>query len=102
MGLSASEETLPYQLYAQHRTTSRTFALCFRVGGGVLTLGGVDPVLHQHYLHPHHLGTAATATGAGAGGGTQRRVASKGASEETASTKRVRDNSCTRHTSCTH
>lgn len=47
MGLSASDETLPFQLHNKQITTSKMFALCFRIGGGVLTLGGADPTLHR-------------------------------------------------------
>jgi len=50
MGLSASEETLPFQLYKNQLTTTKLFTLCFRVGGGILTLGGVDPALNQYKL----------------------------------------------------
>jgi hypothetical protein len=46
MGMSAADDTLPHQLVAQRVTTTRTFALCFSVDGGVMTLGGVDPRLH--------------------------------------------------------
>jgi hypothetical protein len=46
MGLSAAEETLPFQLYQQRITSSRIFALCFRIGGGLMTLGGVDMSLN--------------------------------------------------------
>jgi len=43
LGLSNSPDALPYQLKAKGITTTSTFALCFRVGGGILTLGGMDP-----------------------------------------------------------
>ena len=43
LGLSNSYDALPYQLKAKGITTTSTFALCFRVGGGILTLGGMDP-----------------------------------------------------------
>lgn len=48
MGLSASDETLPFQLHQNGITPSRLFSLCFRIGGGVLTLGGFDPSLHRY------------------------------------------------------
>lgn len=48
MGLSASEETLPFQLFNKQIVPTKLFALCFRVGGGVFTLGGVDVSLHNH------------------------------------------------------
>jgi len=43
LGLSNSPDALPYQLKAKGITTTSTFALSFRVGGGILTLGGMDP-----------------------------------------------------------
>jgi len=46
MGLSPSKYSLPYLLWARGVTASRMFALCFRQGGGILTLGGVDQRLH--------------------------------------------------------
>lgn len=42
LGLSNSPDTLPNQLVSKGVTTSSTFALCFRIGGGIMTLGGVD------------------------------------------------------------
>lgn len=47
MGMSAAGNTLPFQLMEQHITKTKVFALCFRIGGGVLTLGGMDPTLHK-------------------------------------------------------
>jgi Eukaryotic aspartyl protease len=47
MGMSASEDTIPHLLVTQQITKSRIFALCFSIGGGVLTLGGVDQTLHK-------------------------------------------------------
>ena len=41
MGMSISEDTLPAQLMKQKVTNTRIFALCYRVGGGIMTLGGV-------------------------------------------------------------
>jgi len=43
LGLLNSPDALPFQLKAKGITATTTFALCFRVGGGILTLGGVDP-----------------------------------------------------------
>ena len=43
LGLSNSPDALPFQLKAKGITSTSTFALCFRVGGGILTLGGMDP-----------------------------------------------------------
>lgn len=48
MGLSASEETLPYQLFNKKIIPTKVFALCFRLGGGLMTLGGVDESLHRY------------------------------------------------------
>lgn len=47
MGMCASEATIPYLLMAQGITTTKIFAMCFRQGGGILTLGGVDQTLHN-------------------------------------------------------
>ena len=47
MGMSASEETFPQQLYYNKVTPSKIFAMCFKVGGGILTLGGVDQSIHS-------------------------------------------------------
>lgn len=47
MGMSATEDTIPHQLVTQKITKSKIFALCFSVGGGILTLGGVDQTLHK-------------------------------------------------------
>jgi len=47
MGMSAAGNTLPFQLMEQRITRTKTFALCFRIGGGVLTLGGFDQSLHR-------------------------------------------------------
>jgi len=43
LGLSYAPDTLPFQLKAKGIASTSTFALCFRVGGGILTLGGMDP-----------------------------------------------------------
>ena len=47
MGMSASEDTLPHILYAQKLTVSKIFSMCFSIGGGILTLGGVDQSIHN-------------------------------------------------------
>jgi hypothetical protein len=39
MGMSAAEDTLPHQLVTQQITKTRIFAMCFSIGGGILTLG---------------------------------------------------------------
>ncbi len=46
MGLTAEPDTLPFALERNGVTKTRTFALCFAHGKGVLSLGGVDPSLH--------------------------------------------------------
>ena len=48
MGMSAADDTIPHQLFTQKITGSRIFAMCFSVGGGILTLGGVDQSIHNH------------------------------------------------------
>ena len=40
-------DTLPHQLKKQRATSTRMFALCFRVGGGIMTLGGVEQKIHS-------------------------------------------------------
>jgi hypothetical protein len=46
MGMSMSADTLPYILKSQGVVDTQIFALCFRVGGGIMTLGGVDQRVH--------------------------------------------------------
>lgn len=46
MGMSNGPDTLPMQLKAKQVTQSSIFALCFRIGGGIMTLGGVDQRIH--------------------------------------------------------
>jgi hypothetical protein len=48
MGMSNSEETLPTQLFTQKITDSKIFALCYRIGGGIMTIAGVDQRIHIH------------------------------------------------------
>ena len=47
MGMSASRDTLPYELFAAGKTVTKAFAMCFKHKGGVLSLGGVDTRLHK-------------------------------------------------------
>jgi hypothetical protein len=56
MGMSASETTLPYQLWTAKKIEHNMFSMCFRRGGGtdkdgitagVMTLGGVDKRLQR-------------------------------------------------------
>lgn len=47
MGFSSQPDTLPHQLVAQRITSTKLFAMCFRNGGGALSLGGFDPSLHR-------------------------------------------------------
>jgi hypothetical protein len=47
MGLSASGDTLPFKLYDAKITKTKAFSMCYRVGGGILNLGGVDPSLNR-------------------------------------------------------
>lgn len=46
MGMSDSEETLPYQMMKHNVTESKIFSLCLRIGGGIFTVGGVDTRIH--------------------------------------------------------
>jgi hypothetical protein len=48
MGFSMTTDrsTLPYVLVDNNLATSTMFALCFRVGGGIMTVGGVDQHIH--------------------------------------------------------
>ena len=46
MGMSNSEDTLPNQLFAQKVTDTKMFSLCYRIGGGIMTIGGVDQRIH--------------------------------------------------------
>lgn len=46
IGMSNGPDTLPAQLKEKKVTTSSVFALCFRIGGGIMTLGGVDQRIH--------------------------------------------------------
>jgi hypothetical protein len=52
MGLSGAEDTYPHVLFANGLSKSKVFAMCFRLGGGVLTIGGVDTSLHSASASP--------------------------------------------------
>lgn len=47
MGFSASPGTLPFELHRGGKVQSKAIALCFKRGGGVLSLGGVNTALHK-------------------------------------------------------
>jgi hypothetical protein len=47
MGMSASATTLPWVLHKAGLTTTKAFSMCFRRGGGVLSLGGINTALHR-------------------------------------------------------
>jgi hypothetical protein len=47
MGMSRSAKTLPNQLVQQKVMENTIFALCYRIGGGIMTLGGVDQRIHK-------------------------------------------------------
>ena len=47
MGLSASADTLPFKMFERKAAKSKAFSMCYRVGGGILNLGGVDPSLSK-------------------------------------------------------
>lgn len=55
MGMSMSEDVLPSQLFAQKVVDTRMFAMCFRVGGGIMTIGGVNQKIHKKggMVSPH-------------------------------------------------
>ena len=57
MGLSAHPLTLPFVLKKNKMTETKAFSMCFRVGGGVLSLGGVDTRLHTTGAKPSIDGT---------------------------------------------
>lgn len=46
MGLAMLPTSLHYQMVSKGVAASKVFALCFRNGGGILTLGGVDQRVH--------------------------------------------------------
>lgn len=46
MGFSMTDDTLPFVLASRGLTENKVFSLCYRVGGGILTLGGVDQRIH--------------------------------------------------------
>lgn len=47
MGMSFADESLPVVLHKNGVTNSKIFSLCYRVGGGIMTLGGVDQRIHS-------------------------------------------------------
>eukprot|EP00602_Paraphysomonas_sp_CaronLab_P002359 CAMPEP_0185031664 /NCGR_PEP_ID=MMETSP1103-20130426/19253_1 /TAXON_ID=36769 /ORGANISM="Paraphysomonas bandaiensis, Strain Caron Lab Isolate" /LENGTH=700 /DNA_ID=CAMNT_0027567257 /DNA_START=346 /DNA_END=2449 /DNA_ORIENTATION=- len=47
MGMSRSASTLVPQLYEHKVVDSKIFGLCFRIGGGIMTLGGIDQRIHS-------------------------------------------------------
>jgi hypothetical protein len=47
MGFSAAANTLPYKLYSNKVTSTKMFSMCFRVGGGFITLGGMNNTVHD-------------------------------------------------------
>ena len=46
MGMGISDDTLASQLMKQGIARSKIFAMCLRIGGGIMTLGGVDQRVH--------------------------------------------------------
>ena len=52
MGLAGAEDTLPHILHARGVAKSKVFAMCFRLGGGILTIGGVDSSIHARPPNP--------------------------------------------------
>jgi len=49
MGLSGASDTYPHVLHVNGVTKSKVFAMCFRKGGGILTVGGVDSSIHSNH-----------------------------------------------------
>jgi len=47
MGMSNAPDTLMHQLQKNNITHNKIFAICFGIGGGILTLGGVDQRIHS-------------------------------------------------------
>lgn len=47
MGMAMASDTLPYQLVEQKVASANVFAMCFRYGGGIMTIGGVDQRIHS-------------------------------------------------------
>ncbi len=47
MGMAMAPDTLPYQLVEQNAASANVFAMCFRYGGGIMTIGGVDQRIHS-------------------------------------------------------
>lgn len=47
LGLSMAPTAVHYQMHDQGVSESKVFALCFKTGGGIMTVGGVDPSIHM-------------------------------------------------------
>ena len=47
MGMSRDLKTLPNLLMNNKLLDNNIFALCYRIGGGIMTLGGVDQMIHK-------------------------------------------------------
>ena len=53
MGMAMNDDTLPYQLQRQGVTETKVFALCFRMGGGIFTLGPISLKWLRTYIHTY-------------------------------------------------
>ena len=53
MGMAMNDDTLPYQLQRQGVTQTKVFALCFRMGGGIFTLGPISLICIHTYIHTY-------------------------------------------------
>ena len=47
LGLSRALSSLQFQMVAQKAASSPIFGLCFKIGGGVITMGGIDQRLNE-------------------------------------------------------
>jgi hypothetical protein len=47
MGFSGQANTLPYKMMEQKITSTKMFSMCFRIGGGFMTIGGMDTTIHD-------------------------------------------------------
>ena len=47
LGLSMAPTAVHYQMHDQGVSESKVFALCFKTGGGIMTVGGVDSSIHM-------------------------------------------------------
>lgn len=50
MGLSSNALTLVHQMNSNKRIPNKEFALCYMKGGGIMTIGGVDPAIHRESM----------------------------------------------------